>query len=659
MERSGLPLLNRQIGDTMLVEMPDGDMRELQISGVVHDMHQWPTPLIGTVYAYINFDTAEWLGEPYEFNQINMLVAGDSDSKAHNEAVAEEVYDKVQRAGLEPSFPQVPTPGEHPLNFLIVSITSLMTVMSVLAILLSGFLVANTIGALLAQQTRQIGVMKAVGARASQIIGMYLVLVICFGLLALLPAIPLAQFVTYHFTRVIASLVNLRVEAIDIQPLAIGLQVAISLLVPVLAALGPTIAGTRVTVREALSSQGGAGSYGRGLLDRLMRHIHGLPRPVLLSLRNTFRRKLRLLTTLVTLTLGGAIFISVFSVRDSLWQTSTDFTEALYNYEFHIFLERSYRADYLASRAEQVPGVILAESQVQTNVRRVLEGDSRGESVTLFGVPPETKTMIPQILEGRWLLPADENALVASTGLLNKNPDLAVGDQIVLEIEGQEVPWRIVGLIPAIGDASWAYVHYDYYGRVTHDVNQSSYLRVVAKAQTLSEQQALAAAVEEHFQRLGINVLYSETMAKLRQQDQEVIGVMIASLLSMAVLVALVGGLGLAGLMSLNVIERVREIGVMRAIGAADGAVLQVFIVEGIFIGLLSWMLSALAAVPISRLLSDSMGMLLFSMPLSYSFSLAGVFLWLALSVLIAAVASYIPARNATSLSVAQVLAHE
>lgn len=658
-ERTSLALLGKEVGDTVRIELPGGKERVLHIAGVVHDMHQWPTPLIGTIYAYCNLDTAEWLGEPREFNQVVMRVAEQGHDKAHNEAVAEEVYDKVQRAGLDPSFPQVAEPGEHPLEFLITSITALMSVMSVLAILLSGFLVANTIGAILAQQIRQIGIMKAVGARSSQVIGMYLLLVLCFGLLALLPAVPLAQFAMQEFVGLIATLVNFDVQDIRIPLLALALQVAMSILVPLVAALWPTISGAQVTVREALDSVGVSATYGTSRVDRLLRRVRGLPPSLLLSLRNTFRRKLRLISTVATLTLAGAIFISVFSVRNSLWQTNEDLTRALYNYDVHIFLERSYRTTHIATEAQRIPGVHAAEGQVQTNVRRVFADDTQGASITLIAVPPDTETMAPQIMRGRWLLPTDENAMVVSTGLLNKNPDLDVGSTFTLEIEEKETRWQIVGVMPAMGRATWGYVNYDYYGRLTDEVDQSSYIRVVAEGETLAEQKAIATALEEHFQRQGINVLYTESIEQLREQDREVIGVMVASLLAMAVLVALVGGLGLAGAMSLGVIERVREIGVMRAIGGSDRMILQVVMGEGMLIGVLAWALGALVAVPASKLMSDGMGMLLFSMPLSFNFSLVGVLIWLGLSLAVAAVASYLPARSATRVSVREVLAHE
>ena len=113
------------------------------------------------------------------------------------------------------------------------------------------------------------------------------------------------------------------------------------------------------------------------------------------------------------------------------------------------------------------------------------------------------------------------------------------------------------------------------------------------------------------------------------------------------------------GTMSINVLERRREIGVLRAIGAPNRGVAQVFIVEGIAIGALSWLLGSLLALPLSRLLSDAVGIPLMGAPLTFSFSMAGVWLWFVVVVLLSALASFVPARNASRLTVRQVLAYE
>jgi putative ABC transport system permease protein len=127
----------------------------------------------------------------------------------------------------------------------------------------------------------------------------------------------------------------------------------------------------------------------------------------------------------------------------------------------------------------------------------------------------------------------------------------------------------------------------------------------------------------------------------------------------MAVLLAVVGGLGLMGTMSINVLERIREIGVIRAIGASDGAVQQIVIVEGVLIGLLSWLMGVVIALPVSMLLSQVVGELILQDALTYTFSVSGALLWLVIVVTLAALASFLPARNASRLTVREVLAYE
>ncbi len=659
-ERSGMGVLGVEIGDTILIELPDGKQREMRVAGVVHDLTQWPTPFLGTVYGYIAFDTLEWMGESRDYNKLMIRVVTNADDKQHNEEVAELVHDKIQKSGLDPSFPQVPTPGEHPLNFMIVALTSLMGLLGVFAIFLGSFLVVNTISALLAQQIKQIGIMKAIGARPRQIIAIYIVLALSFGVLALLPAIPLAQVATQGFARYIAAFLNFDIADAGIPAFVVLIQIGAALLVPMGAAFLPVLTGTRVSVREAFGSDSGLGrSYGSGGIDQLLSRIRGLPRPVLLSLRNTFRRKARVTLTLFTLMVGGAFFISVFSIRASLFLTLEELVESLYGYDVDVFLARSYRDDYLVATAERLPGVVAAEGSVQTSVRRVFPDDRKGLDMQLIAVPPESDTLNPQIVAGRWLQPADENALVISTGMLKDDPDLAVGSKITIEIKDREIVWQVVGIMKALGNSRWAYANQDYYGRAAREIDQASYLRIVAREHTPAFQAQLANRLEKQFKREGIEISYTKTISELSQGDFAAINVITISLMLIAVLVAVVGGLGLAGTMSLNVIERMREIGVMRAIGAEDRALLQVFIVEGMVIGGLSWLIGALLSLPLGKLMSDMLGEQIFSSPLSFSPSLTGALLWLALSLAISALASLWPAWNATRIPVHDVLAYE
>jgi putative ABC transport system permease protein len=148
-------------------------------------------------------------------------------------------------------------------------------------------------------------------------------------------------------------------------------------------------------------------------------------------------------------------------------------------------------------------------------------------------------------------------------------------------------------------------------------------------------------------------------MADERTEVETALGAVIVLLLVMALLLAIVGGLGLMGTMSINVLERTREIGVLRAIGAPNRGVAQVFIREGMAIGVLSWLLGSLLAFPLGKALSDAVGRPIMGVPLTFSYSMAGVWMWLVLVVILSGLASLLPARNASRLTVREVLAYE
>jgi putative ABC transport system permease protein len=127
----------------------------------------------------------------------------------------------------------------------------------------------------------------------------------------------------------------------------------------------------------------------------------------------------------------------------------------------------------------------------------------------------------------------------------------------------------------------------------------------------------------------------------------------------MAGVLALVGGIGLMGTLSINVLERTREIGVLRAIGASNGSVAQLVIVEGLMIGGLSWLAGMAMAYPLSCVLSSAVGIALIRTPLENTFAWSGVVVSLVVVVVLAAVASFLPAWNATRSSVRAALSYE
>jgi putative ABC transport system permease protein len=601
----------------------------------------------------------EWLGQPRSYNELDIVAADNNQDFEHVRSVAETVRDKVERSGRRVFFLFVPEPGRHPLDSIVDTVLMLLGSLGGLAVVLSGFLVVNTVVALLAHQTRHIGIMKSVGARRGQIGGMYLVTVLGYGALSILVALPLGALGAFGLANFMAGKLNVDLPPGGFPRSVILAQVAVALAVPVIAAAAPVLSGTRITVREALSSYGlGKGHFGESRIDRALRRVTHLPRPTLLSLRNTFRRKFRLLLTLVTLTLAGAAFIAVFAVRASMLRT-LDHVLDLWQYHVLVAVDQPYRTDRLVEEALSTPGVKAAEGWGFGAVRFLHADDTESEAVFVFAAPADTKLLVPDVIRGRWLADGDENAIVLNTKAQQEAKDANIGDVVTLRIEGKDRPFQVAGIVKSPGPDAMAYMNYPYFGQITGSVGRATSVLVVAKDASDAGQKRVAVDLERHFKESGLRVTSVLRIASEIEEAEASFNILVVLLLIMAILLAAVGGLGLAGAMSLNVIERTREIGVMRAIGADRRHIMSIVLTEGLVIGFVSAVFGAFLAVPLGRALSDAVGTTFMSSALLFTYPWQGLVLWFAVALTVAAVASALPAWNAARMSVREALAYE
>ncbi len=351
--------LGYKIGDTLTIELSSGRRRELTLAGYIHDVAGFPYNLAQQINAYVTPSTLEWLGGSRQFSVLAVSVAENTTDVEHVTAVAQAVADRMKRGGAEIYFVNVYQPGHHFAWNISQGIFFVLGVLGYMTVLLSAFLIINTITAIMTQQTRQIGIMKAVGGGNTQIFLMYLVLILSFGLAALLIAIPLANGAAATIGGGMAAYLNFNPLPFKMYPSAIIQQAMVALLVPVLAALWPVYNSVRITVREAISDYGIGGNAKRKDVSVSKRALF-LPRPMRLSLRNAFRRKLRLGLTLFSLVLGGAIFIGVYNLWASFGKTIEDI-QGYFLADINVSLGRDYRYEEVASLAESIPGVSSVE----------------------------------------------------------------------------------------------------------------------------------------------------------------------------------------------------------------------------------------------------------------------------------------------------------
>jgi putative ABC transport system permease protein len=654
-----------QVGDELRVRTADDRERTLRVSGAVFDPNGFSSRFTGSGSGYVDFETFERLGGERVYSQVLLRVAGTPEEQLDKDyitSVANEAADKIERAGFTVARVQVPDPGRLALQDLFDALALLLTPLGLLALLLSGFLVINTMSALMAQQVRQIGVMKAIGARRSQIIVMYLGAVLVYSIAALVVAVPLTVVVAGGLASFLGGFINVEFPRWSLPLPVVVIQLLVGILAPLLAALAPVWRGSSITVREAVTDYGVNGQEGGdGRLMRVLKSVRGVSRPMQLSLRNTFRRRARLVLTLITLVLGGMIFMTVGSVRsslDGLIETGLDY----FQFDVQVQLGQPYRTARLEQVVAGIPEFTVAEGWLGAQALRVRDDGAKGNPLTVTALEADSVMVNPTLSAGRWLQPDDQNAIVLSQNVLGSEPDITVGDAIVLEINGKESPWVVVGIAQVLGgppNVVPVYVNYPYFSWLTTSVNRATSLQLKLDPQTAMTQDEAAALLNERLEAAGFTVSSVFTIDTLRRFTGAFFDIIVYLLLAMGVLIASVGALGLAGTMSTNVLERTREIGVMRAIGASDGSVLRIVIVEGLFIGLISWLLGAMLAYPAGLALAQTVGVVLFQQSLPYVFSAGGLGMWFVIVVVLATLASFLPAWRASQLTVREVLAYQ
>jgi len=673
-ERGSLELFGVQMGDTLTVELPDGKRREIAITGVVHDLNAPPPRFANFGSAYVSMETLEWLGFSDQYSEVRIVVRDGKQDREHIQTVVNLVKDRLEdspgRQYLNSNIQQFP--GRHFADDQIQSMLLILAALGGLALFLSAFLVVNTIGAVMQQHTKQIGIMKAIGGRGSQITSMYLSMVAVFGLLSLVVAVPLGAAGARALTEYVAFLLNFDILTTTTPPDVLLIEICVGLVVPLLAALAPIINGARMTVREAVTSTGMPveTSRGRGKAewDKPPSPFPiPLSRPLLLSLRNTFRRKGRLALTLGTLILASAIFVSVFTVRDSLQGTLQDSLN-YWLYDIEVTLAQPQSEDKSVNQALLIPGVSHAEAWSNDNAQIVRADQTKSRAISIIAPPADSTLIKPVMTQGRWLLPDDVGdgtpAIVINADVLADEPTLKVGDIITLKFGNRTFPFEIVGVTQStltgqVRNPRTIYINQEAYRRTLGIGRQVRTLVIVTDQHEGEFQAQVGRDLEEQFRRVLMRVDTYETITDRRAQIAFQFDILITFLVIMAALLAVVGGLGLTGTMSMNVLERTREIGVMRAIGASDGAIRQIVVVEGVLIGFISWAVGSLLALPISRVLADQVGLAFIRRTLNFEFSLVGLFAWLGIVTLISAVASFVPAWRASRLTVREVLAYE
>jgi putative ABC transport system permease protein len=307
-----------------------------------------------------------------------------------------------------------------------------------------------------------------------------------------------------------------------------------------------------------------------------------------------------------------------------------------------------------------VEGVTKVEGWQFASGELLDDNDSIVENLTLLSPPAESTLVQPILVAGRWIRPDDVRKMAVSEGLLKTYPNLKPGDSITMRIDGRDEKWEVVGLFKFVDqEGLLGYAPFEHVSDMNNLANRSFSFRVVTVQHDRAYQDAKAEELDKYLRDRGYKVRVAQAGSASLDTAVESLDTLVVFLLIMAVLTAIVGSMGLTGTMGMNVLERTREIGIMRAIGADDRAVMRTVIAEGIVIGSISFVLAIVLSFPFTYGLSTIVSLAVFQTPIAVVFTYLGYAIWLGLVLVLSTVASILPARNAARLTIREVLAYE
>lgn len=663
-ERTALTVMNVKAGDSITVRTPHGTPQPLKITGIVHDPGLAPAWQEQAGYGYIALSTLSRLGENAGFDLLRIQVAENPMSTDHITRKSEALADWLKTQGVKIHEIQIPPPGMHPHQGQMTAVLSIFTVFSFMILILGAILVATSMATLMVKQVRQIGVMKTIGGTSAQIASLYIFMMLMLCAAAIALGIPLSRWAAYGFYTQIAVLLNLDITDPSI-PLSVPLiQIASGVLIPLLATAVPLARGSRISVRAALDNFGVSAAKQGGFAKFLSR-LTLFSDTYRLALRNAGRQRSRLALTLGLLAAGGAMFMTALNVSDA-WDINLKkiYTQRLYDQE--VRLNDRVAPAAILDKIRAVRGVKAAEgwdysttsilSASDYEISRTYPDKGHG-SFNMLALPVNSRLLNPTVVEGRWLQTEGTDEVVLNQ--LARTAGIKIGDRIALSAGGVPSSWKIVGFTEDVGSSATAYVSLATFSKQVNAPGTIRMLRIAYTDRSYDFAVSRNREIDRLLEKQQVVVSSTTPVWLLHNAVAAHMKVLVNSLLAMAMLMAVVGTLGLTSAMSMNVLERTREIGVMRAIGATPRKIRNLIVWEGITIGLLSVVVAFVASLALSYYLGRFIGHISFRTTLTLAISLPAIGIWLAIIFMGSYLATIFPARKANKITTREALAYE
>ena len=494
--------------------------------------------------------------------------------------------------------PEVRAPGDWPGKSDTETFAQLLSVITILALLSAVVLISNTMSTLVAEQTREIGIMRAVGARRRQVTLVYLRTTLLLGALGGFVGIVLGILLSSLLARYFGSLYWAVDVGFGIDPIVLLVSILVGLLAPPLAALPAIRRGLRVDLRESLEASGSALGE-QDAADRALRRAAFLPRVMQIGLRNVGRRKRRSLATALIVALAVGNLLAVLALSQAATRaTRSSWADHLEDVQIStggraLFDERAQRV------IGSTPGVAEAEPVLKNTV--ALEG----REAFVWGVE-QAPLFRYRIDEGRWFTGGEEQTrerVAVIERNIAQNLDVDVGDRVALSTAAGNADFRIVGIANnQQEDGTALFIPLTTARSLLGEPAGASSYWIKTEAPDAAFVDHATNLLEDRLAGLGYEVT-SEIKHVAEQDEVAANRTLTTTIALLGFVIVAMSMVGLANAITTNVLERTREIGILRSIGARARDVRRIFTTEGVALAVGGWLLG----VPLGYALDRSL----------------------------------------------------
>ncbi|MBC7843655.1 MAG: ABC transporter permease, partial [Gemmatimonadaceae bacterium] len=248
-ERSAIELTHAGVGRAVNIDLAGIGRRSIPIAAIVHDPGVAPAWQEQVVYGYVTSATLSALGVSEPLDVLKLVVRDGVTDPSAIERTARRVADVLIASGQRVYQVRIPPPQQHPHQRQMNAIVVMLLAFSLLVLVLGAVLASGVISAWLAQQARDIAIMKAIGAVSTQISALYVAVVAALGVLGTLLGVPIGLLLGRQFIGLVATLLNLRLESLAIPGWIYVVALGLGIGAPLLAAALPILRASRRTVR--------------------------------------------------------------------------------------------------------------------------------------------------------------------------------------------------------------------------------------------------------------------------------------------------------------------------------------------------------------------------------------------------------------------------